>query len=65
MNTVIYNSKFKKALELAKNKGLFLGTGNPNSKIVFVGKEAAIDLQKSSDQHKREIINNATDWENN
>ncbi|MFV5695427.1 hypothetical protein ACM55G_08320 [Flavobacterium sp. LB3P122] len=65
MNTVNYNSKFKKAIELAKDKDLFLGSGNPNAKIALVGKEAAIDLLKFSDQHKREIINNAADWDSN
>lgn len=65
MNAVIYNSKFNEAIELAKKKELYLGSGNPNAKIVFVGKEAAINLLKSSDQHTREITNNATDWNTN
>lgn len=65
MNTVNYSSEFKDAIKLAKNKNLFLGSGNPNSKILFVGKEAAINLLTSSDQHTREVTNNAFDWENN
>lgn len=65
MNTVIYNSKFRKAIELAKEKGWFIGSGNPNAEIVFVGKEAAIDKKLYPEQHKREITNNATDWDNN
>lgn len=65
MQTVIYSSEFKEAIELAKNKEMFLGTGNPNGKIVFVGKEAAIDEKFNPKQHFREIGNNTNDWENN
>lgn len=65
MNKVIYNSKFKAAIELAKVKDFFIGTGNPNAKMLFIGKEAAIDSLKSSEQHKREISNNTTDWNSN
>ncbi|MEZ7505295.1 hypothetical protein [Flavobacterium sp. Arc2] len=65
MNPVIYTSKFKDVIQFAKSKDFFLGSGNPNAKILFVGKEAAINLLISSDQHTREIINNANDWENN
>lgn len=65
MSNVIYSSKFKETIQLAKDKELFLGTGNPNAKILFIGKEAAINILKSSEQHKREVINNANDWKNN
>lgn len=65
MNTVTYNSKFKEALLLAKKKGLYLGSGNPNGKIVFIGKEAAIDEKLYPEQHERELVNNIFDWENN
>tara|TARA_R110002124_G_scaffold136386_4_gene299291 strand:- start:627 stop:1442 length:816 start_codon:yes stop_codon:yes gene_type:complete len=65
MNPVIYTSKFKDVIQFAKSKDFFLGSGNPNAKILFVGKEAAINLLIASDQHRREIINNANDWENN
>lgn len=65
MNTVIYSSQFKKVIELAKKKKMFLGTGSPNSKIVIIGKEAAIDEKLNANQHFREISNNTSDWENN
>lgn len=65
MNTVLYSSEFEKAIQLAKKKGLFLGTGNPNGKIVFIGKEAAIDEKLYPEQHKQELTNNICDWENN
>lgn len=65
MNLVNYSSEFKEILQLAKNKEMFLGTGNPNSKIVFIGKEAAIDEKLNANQHFREISNNTIDWENN
>lgn len=65
MNTITYSSEFRKVLQLAKEKGLFLGTGNPNGKIVFIGKEAAIDEKLYPEQHNRELTNNLSDWENN
>lgn len=65
MNLVNYNSEFKKTLQLAKKKEMFLGTGNPDAKIVFIGKEAAIDKKLNPKQHFREISNNTSDWENN
>lgn len=65
MNTVIYSSNFKKAIELAKEKDLFLGTGNPNASILIIGKEAAIDKVTSAKQHEMEVVNNGTDWEHN
>ena len=39
MNPVIYTSKFKDVIQFAKSKDFFLGSGNPNAKILFVGKE--------------------------
>lgn len=62
MDNIIYSSKFKGAIELAVKKKLFLGSGNPNAKILFVGKEAAINSIKATKQHEREITNNITDW---
>ena len=62
---VTYTSEFKETLKLARDKGLFLGTGNPNAKMVFIGKEAAIDEKMYPEQYKREIENNIADWENN
>lgn len=65
MERISYHSNFKNAIQLAKDKGFFLGSGNPNAKLLFIGKEAAIDSLNSSEQHKREICNNTQDWELN
>ena len=62
---VTYTSEFKEILKLARDKGLFLGTGNPNAKMIFIGKEAAIDERLYPEQYNREIENNIADWENN
>jgi hypothetical protein len=57
---------FKKLLDELKNNQevceefKYLGTGNPLSNILIIGKEAAINID--SDQHRREIINNFSDW---
>ncbi|WJS93874.1 hypothetical protein NYQ10_17450 [Flavobacterium johnsoniae] len=62
MNEVVYNSNFKEVIQLAKNKRLFIGSGNPNSKILFIGKEAAIDKEKSAGQYEEEYSKNTIDW---
>lgn len=62
---MIYSSEFKEVIELSKDKGFFIGSGNPNAKILFIGKEAAIDEKLYPKQHKQELINNICDWENN
>jgi len=65
MKTVSYSPEFIEAIKLAKEKGLFLGTGNPNANILFLGKEAAIDKEKSAQQHEREFLKNIADWDYN
>lgn len=65
MNELIYDSLFKKAIEKAKKRDFFIGTGNPNSTILILGKEAAIDIESYPEQHQREIANNYSDWEKN
>lgn len=65
MNTIIYNSKFIETIQLAKDRGLFLGNGNPNAKILILGKEAAIDKEKSALQYEQEYLKNNVDWDLN
>ena len=65
MKKIIYSSEFRQAIEVAKKKKLFVGTGNPNAKILLIGKEASIDEKIYPEQHKLEFINNISDWENN
>lgn len=42
----------------------YIGTGNPNAKILIIGKECAIDLQTDNGQrqYQREIKNNLNLW---
>lgn len=44
-----------------------IGWGNPNAKILIIGKEPAIDIGSESGrlQYKTEIDNNRQDWLNN
>jgi len=65
MEDVIYSTSFKRTIDYAKENDLFLGSGNPDSKLLFVGKEAAIDMQNSEQQYEQEFKKNATDWESN
>lgn len=43
----------------------YIGTGNPNSKILIIGKECAIDAEKDREHYLRDIVHNADDWKNN
>ena len=59
--TMKYTEDF---IQLVKSKRFnYLGVGNPNAKILIIGKEAAID--KSSDQYQTEICDNCHQWETN
>ncbi len=42
----------------------YIGQGNPNSNILILGKESAINPKKDEDQYRREIANNYDDWKN-
>lgn len=61
-----YSENFKQAIEL----GTYLGTGNPNSKILVVGKEVATDVEEGLDkkletQNLVSFNNNCNDWKKN
>ncbi len=45
--------------------GTYIGTGNPEGKILIIGKECAIDSVSNHAQYVREIVNNLRDWLNN
>lgn len=55
---------FKELVE-GNSANLYLGTGNPNSNILIIGKESAIDSVINKEQFEREIFNNANDWRRN
>ena len=42
----------------------YIGVGNPNAKILIIGKESAIDLTKEEKkrQYEREVVNNYMNW---
>lgn len=60
---MIYSNEFKNIVKKCQEKGLYLGTGNPNSSILVIGKECAII--PNSEQYQREISNNINDWNDN
>lgn len=57
--------EYKEIIEFLEVSKLYLGTGSPNGKIIFIGKEAAIDEKLYPEQHKQELVNNNSDWKNN
>lgn len=65
MNKITYTSAFNDAIQLALNNELFLGLGNPNAPILILGKEAAIDKNTNPEHYKKEVVENAKDWEKN
>ncbi len=54
-------SKIKDDLEIIES---YLGTGNPNSKIIVFGKELGFDVNRN-EQFNLEVINNIKDWNKN
>lgn len=65
MSIITYTSQFKEVLNQCKQNELFLGLGNPNAKILIIGKEAAIDKEKNPRHYEVEVKNNVKDWEQN
>ena len=41
-----YTNYFKEIATTAKDEGIYIGMGNPNGKILVIGKELAIDEEK-------------------
>lgn len=41
---------------------LYIGKGNPNGTILFIGKEAAIDQNTNTEVYNRDIKNNNLQW---
>ena len=61
-----YTQNFIKSFNL----NTYLGTGNPNSKILVVGKEVATDIEEGKNksleaQNLIDFNNNCRDWQNN
>ena len=52
-------------LIINNDTNFYIGTGNPSSKILIIGKESAIDKISNYEQYEREILNNALDWKKN
>lgn len=55
-----YSKEFKTLLDY-KPDG-YIGHGNPNAKILFIGQEPAIDCETNYEQYKFEIGGNAEQW---
>lgn len=55
-----YSKEFKALLE-STDQG-YIGHGNPNAKILFIGQEPAIDPYVRQDRWGEEIVHNASQW---
>jgi len=63
-----YNENFIKCVDDAINRNspngeFYIGTGNPNSKILIIGKE--LGFKDDVEQKKREITDNIPNWKKN
>lgn len=58
----MYSEEFKEFVQNGVNNGYFVGTGNPNANILFIGKESAIS--EDNIEGKKWYKKNATDWKN-
>jgi len=64
----MYTEKFKQVVQYCKENNLFVGYGNPNGKILVIGKEAAHvakeDLADHLEKKKEELLQrNVAQWE--
>lgn len=62
-----YSEEFKKLVSKSdpNNNNDYIGTGNPNAKILIVGKECAINSEIEKNQLKGEVEENIIKWINN
>lgn len=64
----MYTEKFKQVVQYCKENNLFVGYGNPNGKVLVIGKEAAHvakeDLADHLEKKKEELLqSNVAQWE--
>lgn len=65
-NNCNYSNSFLELINAVNDKknqfNQYIGIGNPNAKILIIGKESAIDAIKEEKQHEREIRKNVEGW---
>jgi hypothetical protein len=57
-----YTNYFKEIARTAKDEGIYIGMGNPNGKILVIGKELAIDEEKEKHVSDKTLKRNPADW---
>lgn len=57
-----YSKEFQTLLDCIPNG--YIGHGNPNAKILFIGQEPSIDCKNNREQYVLEIAANAEQWRN-
>lgn len=60
----MYSDEFIELIYSMWGNGDYVGHGNPNAKVLFLGQEPAWDKRKDKDHYKEEIANNCDDWIN-
>ncbi|MFZ4400614.1 MAG: hypothetical protein ACOYO1_11310 [Bacteroidales bacterium] len=59
----MYSKEFKELVEKGEEEKFYIGLGNPNAKILFVGQEAAIG--SNDDENKAFYLKNVRYWKEN
>lgn len=57
---MMYSKEFNDLIALVDNG--YIGHGNPNAKILFVGQEPAWNRNTQAEHYDEEIGNNCSDW---
>jgi hypothetical protein len=58
----MYKANFQELIKLANREDLYVGMGNPNSNILIVGKEIALDKDSQNPVIEKTVLKNAEDW---
>lgn len=61
----MYKDKFKEIVDLSISKDLYIGMGNPNANLLFIGKELALDEDSQNPVVVKTNLHNAKDWRSN
>ena len=63
MKKECYTAEFKEVYDYCINNSLYLGEGNPNARILIIGKECAIAGSNPEEKEKKVLEENLKKWE--
>lgn len=60
-----YTNIFEKIVSASVEQGIYIGTGNPNAKILVIGKELGFDKEEDKELFEKTLQRNPIDWKLN